>query len=304
MSDKRRRGRSYTYIKSTKGPIIKFKLKVIVIIFFIITAACFAIYMTGANFGEEEEGSFTATWQEHSPTGENTENTDKSNKNDKDKDSDSESQAETGETKENIQIENPVPESNALTPTYFSKCAFVGDSITVGLSDYQLVPMKNVIAEIGMNIEKINTEKMQTAFGETTVLDALTQAKPENIYIMLGSNGIAWMSLEEMIEEYSEFTQGIEKSLPDSKIYVLSIPPVTEKKEQSEESILNADIDRYNSMLLELANKNGYYYVDINSELKGEDGKFSEEDAADDGMHFNKSTYDVMLDYILRHVVQ
>ena len=257
--------------------------------------------MTGANFGEEEEGSFTATWQEHSPESENTENTDKSDKNDKDKDSDLESQ---GETQEHKQIENPVPESNALTPTYFAKCAFVGDSITVGLSDYQLVPMKNVIAEIGMNIEKINTEKMQNAFGETTVLEALTQAEPENIYIMLGSNGIAWMSIDEMIAEYSEFTEGVRKSLPDSNIYVLSIPPVTEKKENSDEPILNSNIDEYNSKLLELANKNGYYYVDINTELKGDDGKFPEENAADDGMHFNKATYDVMLDYILRHVVQ
>ena len=33
----------------------------------------------------------------------------------------------------------------------------------------RLVPIKNVYAEIGMNIEKINTDTIQTQFGQTTV---------------------------------------------------------------------------------------------------------------------------------------
>lgn len=295
MPGKRRKGKSYSYIKSTTGPILKFRVKVVVIIFLIMTAACFAAYMTGVNFGEEEEGSFTATWQENSSEEKTSIKSNHKNNNSEN------SESETSEAKK---IENPVPESSSMTSTYFQRCVFVGDSITVGLSDYQLVPMKNVIAEVGMNIEKINTETMQTAYGETTVLDALIQAEPENIYIMLGSNGIAWLSLEEMIGEYSEFTDGIKTNLPDSNIYILSIPPVTEGREEAEDPILNTNIDEYNSMLLDLANKNGYYYVDINSELKGEDGKFPEEYAADDGMHFNKTTYDLMLDYILSHVVK
>ncbi len=296
MSDKRRKKRSYTYIKSSSAPIIRFRFKVVFIIFLIVTAACFFAYMTGINFGEEEEGSFTATWQEHTVEKE-TGTASEENKNESSKTEDT--------TDNNTEaIKNPVPKSAALTQTYLARCVFVGDSITVGLADYQLVPMQNVFAEIGMNIEKINTETMQTSYGETTILDALIQAEPENIYIMLGSNGIAWMSVEEMIGEYSSFTSGIKEALPDSKIYILSIPPVTEKKEQSEEPILNSSIDQYNAELLKLADDNGYYYVDINSELKGEDGKFPEESAATDGMHFNKATYDKMIDYILSHVVK
>lgn len=296
MSGRRQKKRSYTYIKSSSEPIIRFRIKVVFIIFIIVTAVCFFIYMTGTNLGEEEEGSFTATWQEHSVEKETNEKpTNKTNKNDS-------SPSEAKEDKKNVQ--NPVPESAAMTPTYFSKCIFVGDSITVGLSDYQVVPMQSVLAEIGMNIEKINTETMQTPYGDLTVLDALTEAAPENIYIMLGSNGIAWLSLDEMIGEYTKFTEGLTEALPDTNIYILSIPPVTEKKEKSDDPILNSSIDEYNSKLLKLADDNGYYYVDINSDLKNEDGKFPEEYAANDGMHFNKSTYDKMIDYILSHVAK
>lgn len=76
-----------------------------------------------------------------------------------------------------------------------------------------------------MNIEKINTDTIQTQFGQTTVLEGLKQAKPENIYIMLGSNGIAWLSVSDMISYYSEFVDSVKQNLPDSNIYILCNSP-------------------------------------------------------------------------------
>ena len=295
MAGKRRK-RTYTYIRGATKPVIRFRFKVVFFIFLIITALCFVIYMMGVNLGGDEQGSYTVTWQEQE---EETESSDKEDGEDSQAD-----ELSSDDAQENKKIENPVPESSAMTQTYFGKCVFVGDSITVGLSDYQLVPMKNVIAEIGMNIEKINSETMQTEYGDTTVLDALTQASPENVYIMLGSNGIAWLSIDDMIAEYSEFAQNVASALPDTNIYILSIPPVTESREQSDTPVLNENIDEYNSKLLDLANANGYHYVDVNSALKDADGKLPQDDAEDDGMHFHKSTYDKMLEYILCHVAE
>lgn len=275
-----RRRRTYTYVKSSSGPLIRFRFKVVFIIFIIVTAVCFFIYMTGANLGNDETENNMFLSSDVSKT---------------------ESIADDPPDKVK-EIINPVPLSEPLTETYFGKCAFVGDSITVGLSDYQLVPIKNVYAEIGMNIEKINTDTIQTQFGQTTVLEGLKQAKPENIYIMLGSNGIAWLSVSDMISYYSEFVDSVKQNLPDSNIYILSIPPVTAARESAEEEpILNSDIDKYNSELLKMADEKKIYYVDINTALKGNDGKFPEENAAEDGMHFKKTTYSIMLDYILSH---
>lgn len=278
MSGKRRR--TYTYVKSSSGPLIRFRFKVVFIIFIIVTAVCFFIYMTGANLGNDETENNMFLSSDVSKI---------------------ESIADDSPDKVK-EIINPVPLSEPLTETYFGKCAFVGDSITVGLSDYQLVPIKNVYAEIGMNIEKINTDTIQTQFGQTTVLEGLKQAKPENIYIMLGSNGIAWLSVSDMISYYSEFVDSVKQNLPDSNIYILSIPPVTAARESAEEEpILNSDIDKYNSELLKMADEKKIYYVDINTALKGNDGKFPKENAAEDGMHFKKTTYSIMLDYILSH---
>lgn len=278
-----RRRRTYTYVKSNRGPLIRFRFKVVFIVFIIVTAVCFLIYMTGANFENDDMETNMFLFSEASET------------------SDS-SDEPLDKVKEII---NPIPSSEPLTETYFGNCAFVGDSITVGLSDYQLVPIKNVYAEIGMNIEKINTETIHTAFGEATVLDGLKQAKPENIYIMLGSNGIAWLPVSDMISYYCEFISSIQQNLPDSNIYILSIPPVTAARESAEEEpILNSDIDKYNSELLKMADDKKIYYVDVNTALKGNDGKFPEDNAAEDGMHFKKTTYKIMLDYILSHIAK
>ncbi len=277
--------RNYRYVDRSSEPIIRFRLKVVFIIFIIVFAACFAVYMMGVNVGisgESESGGEIRTASESESAAE----------------SDSSSVASN-------EIINPVPLSEKLSETYLGKCAFVGDSLTAGLSDYQYVSSKNVIAEVGLNIDKINTQTIRTGAGEKTALEALVDLSPENIYIMLGSNGIEWLSDKDMIGYYKEFTDSIKEALPDSKIYILSIPPVTSEREKaSDNPIKNSDIDRYNSALLDMANENQMYYVDLNTALKGNDGKFSDGDAADDGMHFNKATYQVMIDYILSHTAQ
>ncbi len=278
--------RTFTIGKSKDKPIIRFRFKAAIFITIVVFILCFVVYMAEANINSKKINSvgFSA-------------------------DSSALSVADATDATEaiekEVQIINPVPSSEPLTETYFGKCAFVGDSISVGLADYQLVPVKNVFAELGMNIEKINTETMKTAYGEMTVIDTLKAADPENVYIMLGSNGISWLSASDMITYYSQFVDEIKKELPESKIYILSVPPVTEVRETAEDDpIKNSDIDIYNSELLKMANQKKIYYVDINTALKGNDGKFPSDKAEKDGMHFVKGTYSIMLDYILSHTVK
>lgn len=272
--------------KRKNRPIVRFRFKAVFLIIFASFLMCFAVYMTEANINSKKLNSagFSA-------------------------DSSALSSAAANDVKnvkkEEKSIINPVPAGEPLTETYFGKCAFVGDSISVGLADYQLVPMKNVFAELGMNIEKINTEAFRTPYGNITAIEALKRAKPENVYIMLGSNGIAWLTIQDMIDYYSKFVDNIKKDLPDTRIYILSVPPVTAERETAaEQPILNSDLDKYNSELLKMANEKQLYYVDINTALKGNDGKFPSDMAETDGMHFKKSTYSVMLDYILSHTVK
>ncbi len=203
------------------------------------------------------------------------------------------------------EIVNPVPESEKLANDYFNNCVFIGDSITYGLSTYGLVPVNSVYASVGMSLQKAETAKIDTQYGKTTVLDALQQRNPENIYIMLGSNGAAYMQISEMYQAYTAFVSKAAETCPNANIYIISVPPVTAGKEESKESpILNLDISAFNDKLLDFANTKGYNYLDLHSALADESGKLPDAVAENDGMHFKLSAYETFVDYILTHVAK
>lgn len=213
---------------------------------------------------------------------------------------DSKSQPDTNPS----EIKNPVSESQLKDSAYFDDCVFVGDSLSVGLAGYKYIPTSKVLASIGLNINKIDTEKLTTSDGEMTVYDAIVKKQPKKIYIMLGSNGIAFLSNKTMIDKYSAFIDKIRSGVPSAQIVILSIPPVTTEREKATSNkILNSDIDVYNSELLKLANEKNVHFVDINTSLKNNAGKLDTDKAEKDGIHFKKPTYQTMIDYILSHTI-
>lgn len=276
------------YDVSNKKEKPKFRVIYIAIIVLCTFIICFGLYMLNADKVNNKDSI----------------STDSSSANSKDSKTTAEVTTTALTTTESV-LANPLSENVGVDATYFDSCAFLGDSITTGLSGYGFVPEKNVLAGTGMNIEKIEKSTVSTAQGDITILDALKTANPQNIYIMLGTNGIAWLTNEKMIEEYSKFVDKIKEELPSSNIYILSIPPVTVNKETAAKgSIQNSAIDSYNSALLQMANDKKIYFVDINTALKGNDGKLPVESAEKDGMHFKKDTYKIVIDYILKHTAK
>lgn len=217
----------------------------------------------------------------------------------------SQSQNNVSQQGGDAEIVNPVPESEAKTADYLNSCVFVGDSITYGLASYNVVPSANVYASMSMSISKVDTATIDTQYGEMTIAEALQLKQPENIYIMLGSNGAAFMSVNDMYQSFSSFMKTVSEVCPDSDIYILSVPPVTAKKEASAETpISNDDLDEFNNKLLEYANRNDMYYVDICTALKDESGNLSESDAENDGLHLKYSAYEKLINYVLTHTAE
>lgn len=217
---------------------------------------------------------------------------------------------DTGETEPEISAGgNPVPESKRMPDEYLKSCMFIGDSITTGFSVYGFVPSEYVFADVGLRIDKIEETKIKNPkYSEpVNVLAAIENEKPENVYVLLGSNGIAWYNNDTMLEKYGEFIDDIKTRLQNSKIYIISITPVgsilENKNSIGEGKVLNSEIDQFNSKLLALSNEKNVNYLDVNSVLKDENGKLPD-DVTRDGMHFDKATYQKVIDYILTHTVK
>lgn len=279
--------------KRKKKP--KFRLSSVFFIFFVVYIASFFAYMVQANANNEiptkEDSIFSKGDSEPQESIETT----------------------TPEVEDNstIPVVNPVPESVSVTDDYLNSCMFIGDSISEGFSGYYYLDDANVLAKKGLRPDTVCTEVISSkVYGDVLAIDGIVQSGFKNIYIMLGSNGIGWVKNENMINGYRQFINEINEKVQDANVYIVSMPPVTAKKEDTNEYptiedglVYNSTIDELNELYLNLANELNVHYLDINSYLKDDTGKLPY-DSSTDGMHFDGATYRKVLDYVCSHIAE
>lgn len=207
--------------------------------------------------------------------------------------------------------EDPVPgevveETAKVDMSYFDDAVFIGDSITTGLDLYDVIPNAGYLADNGVNPVGAAGDATvpTTGGGKTTIIEGLKEKKPKKVYILLGSNGIMWMSKETIVASYGNLLDQIREVLPEAILYVQSITPVTAHMEEENDAISNEKIDAYNLAIQQMAKDKKAYYLDICSALRDETGKLPTDASPKDGMHFSKATYDKWLDYLKSHAVQ
>ena len=198
----------------------------------------------------------------------------------------------------------PVPESAAADESYFDDAIFIGDSLTDGLAAYELLPREQVLADTGINPQTILTRECIGEEGaEQTVVEAAADLDPAKIYIMLGSNGVAFLNFDDIIGWYGELIDALQADHPDAEIYVQSILPVTADKHLEQELLTNERITELNGMIAGMAAEKGCIYLNGSEAVAGGNGCLPA-DLSADGMHFGVSTYRVWLDYLLTHTVE
>lgn len=197
-----------------------------------------------------------------------------------------------------------VPNSgSSVGDEYFDDAAFVGDSITEGIKLYEVMTNATVVAARGINLDNVFTDdQIRTAQGNSTVMGALEAAEPKKIYIMFGANGVGWFTEQHFTDVYTKFVQAVKEQHPDTQLYLQSILPVTQEFDDSREDISNDKINRYNELVVEIAEEQKVHYLDVASAFKDEKGCLPE-DSNGDGMHFGNKYYQKWFDYLKSHTV-
>lgn len=206
--------------------------------------------------------------------------------------------ADTAQTAGTESTEPPVTEGGVVLPQtynkdYFKDDLFIGDSIFTGLHLYNYLDANNVYAAVGLNPESALTHQEE---GITCVQKAQTM-QPRNIYIMLGTNGLAFFDTSYMAKSMLSLIEALEQACPTAKICILSIPPVT-KAHDAEGAETMQKVKSYNEELRKYCTQGGYTFIDICSGLVDEEGYFSSKYAEADGLHFLGGTYQAVLGYI------
>lgn len=201
---------------------------------------------------------------------------------------------------------NQVPKSATLVENeYFNDVVFIGDSITHGIKLYNVSKNALIISQTGINMDTILEKEIITLNNgkKGTVIDAVKQSGKSKIYIMLGSNGVAWMSPDYMVDKYKKFIDKLKQENPAATVYVQSILPITQEKSESDENFTNEKIDMYNKKIYDMCLQNGFNYLNIAEDFKDSSGALPGDASPVDGIHFGTKYYDIWINYIKSHVV-
>ncbi len=183
---------------------------------------------------------------------------------------------------------------SAYDRDFFSNDLFIGDSITTGLHLYNKLDMRNVAASVGYTPYKAYTDPCDLYDGTSaTAVDYAKSMQPKRIYVMLGSNGLT--SASSMEDSYITLLDKLAAACPSAKIYCISVTPVAQ---DTDYDITMDMVNEFNTFIKKTCAQKGITYLDFCSEMTGTDGYAKADMIANDGLHFNGSTYNVMLSFI------
>lgn len=171
----------------------------------------------------------------------------------------------------------------------FDHAVFLGDSLTEGISLYNYAKTGNVVAKKGLSIEKA-MKKVNT----------IAKKKPQCVFIMLGINDLnyASYSMDDVEKNYKKLVKKLHKKLPDTKIYIQSLLPVTDKFQKAHKRLTNKRIDKMNHRLKKLGESCDYaIYLDINSLYRNKKGVLPKSFSSD-GYHLKAECYTTWIDYL------
>lgn len=186
-----------------------------------------------------------------------------------------------------------MPPVTSYNRGFFDKDLFIGDSISTGLYLYGFIDKSNVFAEVGLNPESAVTHRIDGV----TSIEKASSMQPRNIYIMLGTNGLAFMDASYMANKLVELIAELEMACPTAHIYVITIPPVTAAHEAEGQETM-AMVNAYNAKIKEICTMGGYGCIDLCSLLQDGNGYLAAQYAEADGLHFLGDAYTAMLGYI------
>jgi len=189
--------------------------------------------------------------------------------------------------------------------SYFSDALFIGDSRTVGLSEYcsDLDEQATFYSKVSLTVKAaLDKAFVKTEDGKKSVDELLSDERQfRKIYVMLGINEIGGGTAESFREDYGTMLKRIREKQPAAIIIIQSIMHVTAKKGSGDRHINNTRINERNAAIAELADpEQGIFYLDINEALDDGNGDL---DAAlsFDGVHLKAASYQLWYDYLRTH---
>ena len=225
--------------------------------------------------------------------------------------SEEESQASQTEITENSTALAPIMENVGLdgsktysfTPVsedYFDDAVFIGDSRTVGISEYSGIENATFLCKTSLSIYDYTKPKITYKNKKTSIQEVLQNEAFGKIYLMVGINESGCGTPESFYELYRDVVEDIRRLQPDALIFIEGNLLVTQSKSDSNTGITNENIALRNDLIATLANQQDTFYIDINQSSLCSNGALLPEFTWDQ-VHIKAQYYEVWKDFLLKH---
>lgn len=187
---------------------------------------------------------------------------------------------------------------------YFNKITMVGDSNIMNMYLNGYLNGLRAWAIPCLHAESMHSIEINL-YGlgiKMKLLDAVEKYKPETMILNFGTFSTTWISEETFIEKANAMIEQIKEKSPDTKIILISIYPI--KKGDNINKFQQDIINKYNFLILEMADKYGLKYLDVQEALKGNDGYGKEEYFVDDKFHLTLLGHSTVKEYIKTHALE
>ncbi len=212
--------------------------------------------------------------------------------------------SKTSDTKGEDNAAHPFKGFTVVNEDYFDDALFIGDSRTVGLSEYSGWKKPAFYSDIGLTIYDVFDKKIAKVGGKTmTIKDALHKKSFRKIYIMLGINEMGTGNAKTFTKAYKDVVEQLKELQPDAIIYVEAIMNVAKEKSDQDPIFNNTNIGKRNKHLATLADNKRVFYIDVNEVITDSTGGIPAKYTFDN-IHLKAAYYKIWTDFLLQHGVE
>lgn len=148
--------------------------------------------------------------------------------------------------------------------SYFDDALFIGDSRTLGISEYGVLQNADYFCNTGMSVYNLFSASENVKSAGNTNLEGLFESKKYGkIYLMLGINELGY-DFDSTVAKYAEVVSYIRDKQPQAILYIQANLHVSKSRSETDSIFCNANIDRFNQSISALADGKSIFYIDVN----------------------------------------
>lgn len=210
----------------------------------------------------------------------------------------------------------PVPESAPVDAGWFDDAAFVGDSVSVTLANYNSSYGTLGKAKFFCSVSLSQTNALSYQAGNERlpeypagsgqhprIEDGIAASGAKKVYLMLGMNCIA-SGVDRVSQDLVTLVSKIQEKSPGIAVLIESVTPMTADSPRADGSLNNFTIQEFNEKMKAICQEKQWYYVNVAEAVTGDAGALKAEYSGDKamGIHFNYDGAAAWANYLLTHV--